>query len=522
MPVGRKTARRKSLHRDGTSAWPMSEPPMTRQETHVRRRRPSPADRGYNCGSMPALPEAPHRAAAPAAWPRAVLSLLPLVALACAGGPSANAPRTVASNPPSAIAEVAEPLPVTVRTLTQVQVHREAPAEADAHAETAEATSKGEDQARSESTMVILDSDQNLSWTTYRDLEGHLVIELPGTRYTAPAVIENDDDDLLIARVEITAAEDGFRGTPTTRLRVMARRPAVHALEARGTGLALRFDPVAPPPERPVQRAIRAAESPTSESASPSELAPSSALATQPPLAIESESLGRAPVIVQPVRHPDAVEPGAAAEGSAEASRTARSGAASGDADAITTLAEDLGIKDSAEAAGSARRGSSARPTRPSAPSRATPSRATPSRVTPSRATPNQAPAAPREPAPARHDGDQGRQLAATGRTVYDVFTRRDQGTLVVEVRADGPLAWSAFRLGSPPRFVVDLPGVFNQAGSRTVPADHPRVARARLGQFQPRPNPVARLVLDLYDEDTPIAVVRTPTGLELRIELPR
>ncbi len=456
---------------------------------------------------MTGLLQASHHAAARSArpsrtWLGPAFALLPLAALACAGNPSSQPPRTVGANPPSAIADVAEPLPAAERTLTHVGIHQGPAAEKDS---TSDATAEI-GGTLGPSTLVTLESDKRLSWTTYRDLEGHLVVELPGTRSETPAVIETDDDGLLIARVEVSIAEDEFRGTPTTRLRVMARRPAVHSLEAQGTGLALRFDSVAPPPTRRTPSNARVETEPAppipAATTTPAEAPPATAAPTP---TIESESIPVAPVVVQPVRHPDA--------GEASSNR-----ADVGNADAGTTLAEDLGIRSTEPSDGSPRHGSAATPPRP--PASETAANETGTRRTDAKTS---RPAPPSTPSQAKAESsrDVDRQLAATGRTVYEVFTRRDQTVLVVEVRADGPLAWSEFRLESPPRFVVDLPGAFSEAGARTLAVDHPRVDRARLGQFQPRPKPIARLVLDLRDGDTPIRVVRTPTGLELRIDPP-
>ena len=83
----------------------------------------------------------------------------------------------------------------------------------------------------------------------------------------------------------------------------------------------------------------------------------------------------------------------------------------------------------------------------------------------------------------------------------------------VVRIGGDGEFAYSMFRLENPERFVVDLTGVVNTAGSSTLPVASDQVDQIRIGQFKPRPDPVSRVVFDLHHPVAP-KIERTPDGL--------
>jgi type IV pilus secretin PilQ/predicted competence protein len=69
-----------------------------------------------------------------------------------------------------------------------------------------------------------------------------------------------------------------------------------------------------------------------------------------------------------------------------------------------------------------------------------------------------------------------------------------------VMLKADGPIREEHFELANPPRLVVDLLGVMDKTpkDQKTTTMDSSVVTRVRVAQFATRPQPVARVVLDL------------------------
>ncbi len=101
--------------------------------------------------------------------------------------------------------------------------------------------------------------------------------------------------------------------------------------------------------------------------------------------------------------------------------------------------------------------------------------------------------------------------VAASQLFSVDVMNRGNP--TVVRISGDGEFAYSMFRLENPERFVVDLAGVVNTAGSATMPVASGEVDQIRIGQFKPRPDPVSRVVFDLQ-QAAALKVNRTPDGL--------
>jgi type IV pilus assembly protein PilQ len=91
-------------------------------------------------------------------------------------------------------------------------------------------------------------------------------------------------------------------------------------------------------------------------------------------------------------------------------------------------------------------------------------------------------------------------------------------GTILVG--GDGQFAYSTFRLEDPERFVIDLTGVVNTAGTSTVEVDSEFVRRVRMAQFKPLPEPVSRVVFDLEEAAVPV-IERTASGLSIRFSAP-
>ena len=82
-------------------------------------------------------------------------------------------------------------------------------------------------------------------------------------------------------------------------------------------------------------------------------------------------------------------------------------------------------------------------------------------------------------------------------------------------ILGDGEFNYSTFALESPSRFVIDLEGVVNTAPRPSVAVDGAAVTQVRVAQFEPYPNPVTRVVLDLTQDTAPV-IQRGPDGLTL------
>ncbi|MEM7583916.1 MAG: type IV pilus secretin PilQ [Acidobacteriota bacterium] len=103
--------------------------------------------------------------------------------------------------------------------------------------------------------------------------------------------------------------------------------------------------------------------------------------------------------------------------------------------------------------------------------------------------------------------------VAASQLFSVDVLSRGNP--TVVQISGDGEFAYSMFRLENPERFVVDLAGVVNTAGSATLPVGSDEVDQIRIGQFKPRPDPVSRVVFDLQDSAA-LKINRSADGLKV------
>jgi type IV pilus assembly protein PilQ len=67
-----------------------------------------------------------------------------------------------------------------------------------------------------------------------------------------------------------------------------------------------------------------------------------------------------------------------------------------------------------------------------------------------------------------------------------------------IELVADGALREEHFELKNPPRLVIDLVGVVDHTKQKTIAVQSDAVSRVRVAQFASKPQPVARVVLDL------------------------
>lgn len=96
---------------------------------------------------------------------------------------------------------------------------------------------------------------------------------------------------------------------------------------------------------------------------------------------------------------------------------------------------------------------------------------------------------------------------------LYEVSVLDSGAGTTVRIEGDGEFAYSTFRLQNPDRFVLDLEGVVNSGARSTIPVGSDQIQQVRIGQFKPRPEPVARVVFDLFGFEPP-TVQRTDSGL--------
>jgi type IV pilus assembly protein PilQ len=89
---------------------------------------------------------------------------------------------------------------------------------------------------------IELEADRPVVWTTFRDGEGHLVLELPDAEPGA-ALTDQSFESGLVAAVRISAGHTGAR--PTARVVVETRADAEHRLDATANGVRIELVPTA-------------------------------------------------------------------------------------------------------------------------------------------------------------------------------------------------------------------------------------------------------------------------------------
>jgi type IV pilus assembly protein PilQ len=92
---------------------------------------------------------------------------------------------------------------------------------------------------------VELEADRPVVWTTFRNAEGHLVLELPDAE-PAAALTDQSFESGLVAAVRISAGHTGAR--PTARVVVETREDAEHRLDATANGVRIELVPTAGEP----------------------------------------------------------------------------------------------------------------------------------------------------------------------------------------------------------------------------------------------------------------------------------
>ncbi|MDH3684078.1 MAG: type IV pilus secretin PilQ, partial [Acidimicrobiia bacterium] len=91
-------------------------------------------------------------------------------------------------------------------------------------------------------SQLSVASSGPMIWTSYRDIEGNLIIELPNSKPSAE-VASLELEDKLVASAHVQVEESGDR--PLTRLVVRTRNQAEHSVTADGTRLLVDLMPVA-------------------------------------------------------------------------------------------------------------------------------------------------------------------------------------------------------------------------------------------------------------------------------------
>ncbi len=129
-------------------------------------------------------------------------------------------------------------------------------------------------------TFVDVVASGPLVWTSFRNAEGRVVVELPNA-VPGPGLANLAPQEGLISAVDIEKSEEGSR--PLTRLVIATRQEAEHSIAAEGTGLRIQLMPVGeaklafePLGEEPAAAPPPAA---ASETAAPAPAAPSEAAA---------------------------------------------------------------------------------------------------------------------------------------------------------------------------------------------------------------------------------------------------
>ena len=89
-------------------------------------------------------------------------------------------------------------------------------------------------------TRIELASNEPLVWTSFRDADGRVVVELPNAM-PGPGVADVSPADGLVESIRVTEEEGGRR--PITRLVIATRQAVEHNLRADGNLLTLELEP---------------------------------------------------------------------------------------------------------------------------------------------------------------------------------------------------------------------------------------------------------------------------------------
>ena len=321
---------------------------------------------------------------------------------------------------------------------------------------------------------IDIGSDVALAWTTYRDTDGNLVVELPNARPGA-GVVNRLFAEGLVSSIRVASA--GVPSRPLTRLVIATRQSTEHRLDARGT--ALRIEMV------PTGAAFPSATPQVARTAPPRSVGPAiqPAPPTGTPAASQLTVVRTEPARPAP-RAPEATPSKVAAEPVEIAA------APSAPAPVEVTEIESSSLPEETIA--------TAAPVEPiAAPPAARPGPVVVETAVGTADNPLVAPPPAGNPAT----------------TLQGVESHGD-GT--IWIAGDGEFAYSTFRLENPERFVIDLEGVVNRSDRGTLAVGEGDLARIRVSQFRSQPAPVARVVFDLNAPTVP-SIERDGRGLTVR-----
>src|SRR5436305_1130488 len=194
------------------------------------------------------------------AWQRliAVLAVLAVVAgVSCTSSKPSRA-RVVAANPAAAseapaVAKTAAAAATEIRTL---DLREGAPGAA-----------------------VDLEASAPLVWTSFRNADGKVVVELPHALPRA-GLADLSPEDGLVAALKVESSNDGSR--PMTRLVITTRQEVEHSVTADGNRLRVQLLPVEAPAPAPAARGAKLAFEPVAPAAPAPTPAPSPAPAPEP------------------------------------------------------------------------------------------------------------------------------------------------------------------------------------------------------------------------------------------------
>jgi type IV pilus assembly protein PilQ len=174
--------------------------------------------------------------------------------------------------------------PAKAKVVEATPAPRDVPAEAKSAPAPAEIRSMDLREGAPE-VFVDLEANAPLVWTSFRNAEGKVVVELPNSRPGA-AVANLAPAEGLVSSIEVQKDDEGSR--PLTRLVIATRQEVEHSVTANGPALQVRLLPVEEKQAKaklafePVPEAARAAEKPAGEKPAPAKGA-ESAVAAAPP-----------------------------------------------------------------------------------------------------------------------------------------------------------------------------------------------------------------------------------------------
>src|SRR3954470_14005574 len=120
--------------------------------------------------------------------------------------------------------------------------------------------------------FVDLDASAPLVWTSFRNADGRVVVELPNA-VPGPKVVDLSPEEGLVSSLTVQKSEEGSR--PLTRLVIATRQEVEHSVTADGMKLRIQLSPVdgkaaaAPPADTGTRVASMAATAPAAPAPAP-------------------------------------------------------------------------------------------------------------------------------------------------------------------------------------------------------------------------------------------------------------